>query len=85
MSKLMSGFGDNFVEAAMQALQEDTDVDWRPRVPQWPAVGDTMATAIQSALVRPGHREGRARRRAEAHRTDDAWLSGAAEQWRRWQ
>ena len=34
----------------MQALQSDTDVDWRPRVPQWPAVGDTMATAIQSAL-----------------------------------
>ena len=34
----------------MQALQEDTDVDWRPRVPQWPAIGDTMATAIQSAL-----------------------------------
>ena len=28
----------------------DTDVDWRPRVPQWPAIGDTMATAIQSAL-----------------------------------
>jgi multiple sugar transport system substrate-binding protein len=48
--KLMSGFGDNFVEATMQALQEDTDVDWRPRVPQWPAIGDTMATAIQSAL-----------------------------------
>ena len=48
--KLMNGFGDNFVEATMQALQEDTDVDWRPRVPQWPAVGDTMATAIQSAL-----------------------------------
>ena len=23
----------------------------RPRLPQWPAVGDTMATAIQSALV----------------------------------
>ena len=31
-------------------LQDDTDVDWRPRVPQWPAIGDTMATAIQSAL-----------------------------------
>ena len=46
----MSGFGENFVDATMQALQADTDVDWRPRVPQWPAVGDTMATAIQSAL-----------------------------------
>ena len=47
----MNGFGDNFVEATMQALQEDTDVDWRPRVPQWPAIGETMATAIQSTLV----------------------------------
>lgn len=47
---LMNGFGSNFVEATMEALQSDTDVDWRPRVPQWPAIGDTMATAIQSAL-----------------------------------
>lgn len=49
--KLMNGFGDNFVETALQTLQNDTDVDWRPRVPQWPAVGDTVATAIQSALA----------------------------------
>jgi multiple sugar transport system substrate-binding protein len=48
--KLMSGFGENFVQATMDTLQSDTDVDWRPRVPQWPAVGDTVATAIQSAL-----------------------------------
>ena len=71
----MSGFGDNFVEATMDALQEDTDVDWRPRVPQWPAIGDTMATAIQSRSRRPGDGQGRARRRAEAHRADDAWLT----------
>ena len=49
--KVVSGFGDNFVEATLESLQSDTDVDWRPRVPQWPAVGDTIATAIQSALV----------------------------------
>ena len=48
---LMRGFGDNFVEATLASLQEDTDVDWRPRVPQWPAIGDTLATAIQSALA----------------------------------
>jgi ABC-type glycerol-3-phosphate transport system substrate-binding protein len=48
---LMRASGDNFVEAALQSLEQDTDVDWRPRVPQWPAIGDTMATAIQSALV----------------------------------
>lgn len=48
--KLMNGFGENFVNAAMESLQSDTDVEWRPRVPQWPAIGDTMATAIQSAL-----------------------------------
>ena len=43
--------GPNFVEAALTSLEQDTDVDWRPRVPQWPAIGETMATAIQAALV----------------------------------
>ena len=47
----MRASGDNFVEAALQSLDQDTDVNWRPRVAQWPAIGDTMATAIQSALV----------------------------------
>jgi multiple sugar transport system substrate-binding protein len=49
--EVMRGFGDNFVDATLASLQSDTDVDWRPRVPQWPAVGDTLATAIQSALA----------------------------------
>ncbi len=47
----MRGSGRNFVEAARESLELDTDVNWRPRVPQWPAIGDTMATAIQAALV----------------------------------
>jgi ABC-type glycerol-3-phosphate transport system substrate-binding protein len=33
-------------------MKEDTDPDWRPRVPQWPKIGETMAVAIQSALVK---------------------------------
>ncbi len=47
----MKNAGDNFIPAALESLEHDTDVDWRPRVPQWPAVGETMATAIQAALV----------------------------------
>ncbi len=47
----MKNMGDNFIPAALESLEQDTDVDWRPRVPQWPAIGETMATAIQSALV----------------------------------
>jgi multiple sugar transport system substrate-binding protein len=47
----MQGMGDNFIPAALESLEQDTDVEWRPRVPQWPAIGDTMATAIQTALV----------------------------------
>jgi multiple sugar transport system substrate-binding protein len=47
----MKDAGDNFIAAALESLEQDTDVDWRPRVPQWPAIGETMATAIQSALV----------------------------------
>ena len=48
---LMGKFGHNYVKAATESFEHDTDPDWRPRLPQWPAVGDTMATAIQSALV----------------------------------
>jgi ABC-type glycerol-3-phosphate transport system substrate-binding protein len=47
----MKGAGDNFIQAALESLEFDTDVEWRPRVPQWPAIGETMATAIQAALV----------------------------------
>jgi len=47
----MQNAGDNFIPAALESLENDTDVDWRPRVPQWPAIGETMAVAIQSALV----------------------------------
>lgn len=47
----MRSGGHNFVEASLASLDQDTDVNWRPRVPQWPAIGDTMATAIQATLV----------------------------------
>ncbi|MBP0440084.1 ABC transporter substrate-binding protein [Tianweitania sediminis] len=47
----VSKFGDNFVEATLTALREDTDVEWRPRVPQWPGIGDVVATAVASALA----------------------------------
>ncbi len=43
--------GANFIEATTLSLKHDTDAEWRPRVPQWPAIGDTMAIAIQGALV----------------------------------
>ncbi|RZL86088.1 MAG: sugar ABC transporter substrate-binding protein, partial [Variovorax sp.] len=47
----MKDAGHNFIGAALESLEQDTDVEWRPRVPQWPAIGETMATSIQSALV----------------------------------
>jgi multiple sugar transport system substrate-binding protein len=50
-AQTMGGAGDNFIAAALQSLEQDTDVDWRPRVPQWPAIGEAMATSIQAALV----------------------------------
>ena len=50
-AQAMQSAGDNFIPAALESLEQDTDIDWRPRVPQWPAIGDTMATAVQSALV----------------------------------
>lgn len=50
-AQAVGGAGTNFIQAALESLEQDTDVEWRPRVPQWPAIGETMATAIQSALV----------------------------------
>ena len=49
--KVLDAAGDNYIAATTTSFAEDTDVEWRPRLPQWPAVGDTMATAIQSSLV----------------------------------
>lgn len=50
-AQAMAGAGHDFVATALASLEHDTDVEWRPRVPQWPAVGETMATNIQAALV----------------------------------
>lgn len=50
-AEIKKSAGDNFIQASLDSLQNDTDVEWRPRVPQWPAIGDTMAVAVQSALV----------------------------------
>lgn len=50
-AEAMKGAGHNFIGAALESLEQDTDVEWRPRVPQWPAIGETMATSIQAALV----------------------------------
>ena len=48
---LLRQYGHNHYEASIESLEQDTDVNWRPRLPQWPAIGDTMATAVQAALV----------------------------------
>jgi len=45
------GFTDDYVDVVLTSLNEDTDPDWRPRVPQWPEIGNVMAIAVQSALT----------------------------------
>jgi multiple sugar transport system substrate-binding protein len=60
---LMKDAGPNFIEAVTTSMAEDTDPDWRPRVPQWPAVGDFMATAVQAALSARRRRNRRSPRR----------------------
>jgi multiple sugar transport system substrate-binding protein len=49
--KFAADAGYNFINASLDSLNLDTDVDWRPRVPQWPAIGETMGKIIQSAVV----------------------------------
>jgi multiple sugar transport system substrate-binding protein len=45
-------FTPNYPDVVLQSLREDMDVDWRPRVPQWPEIGEVISVAIQAALVR---------------------------------
>jgi len=49
--KYLADAGYNLREATLESLKYDTDADWRPRVPQWPQIGETMAQLIQGALV----------------------------------
>lgn len=49
--KLVNGIGTGFLDTTLATLEHDTDVEWRPRIPQWPAIGETLATAIQAGLV----------------------------------
>ena len=46
------GFTPDYADVVLTSMKEDTDPDWRPRVPQWPKIGEIMAVAIQAALVR---------------------------------
>ena len=49
--KLADAISPSYLPATTASLEHDTEVDWRPRIAQWPAVGETMATAIQASLV----------------------------------
>jgi len=46
------GYTPNYADVVLRSMREDTDADWRPRVPEWPKIGEAMAVAIQSALVK---------------------------------
>ena len=64
----------DFIEATMTSMQEDTDLDWRPRVPQWPAVGDVDGDRGAGRAGRPG------RRREQALATAQAEIDGIMQQ-----
>ena len=78
-AKMVSSYGANFLHAMTTSMSDDTDPDWRPRVPQWPAVGETMSVAIQQALSGQQSPKSGAGRRAAAHRSGDAGLSARGE------
>jgi multiple sugar transport system substrate-binding protein len=46
--------GRDFGTTVTESFTEDQDLEWRPRVPQWPAIGDRMAVAVQAALTGQG-------------------------------
>ena len=42
---------DNWLPVTLETFAHDIPADYHPPIPQWPAFGDTLATAIQTALV----------------------------------
>ncbi len=42
----------NYADVVLTSMKEDMDVNWRPRLPEWPKIGELVAVAIQSALVK---------------------------------
>ncbi len=44
-------FTPDYADVVLTSLREDTDPDWRPRIPDWPEIGEVMAIAVQEALV----------------------------------
>ena len=50
-TRTLADSGDGLLQTTLDSLAQDTDVDWRPRIPQWPAIGETMSKIVQSALV----------------------------------
>jgi multiple sugar transport system substrate-binding protein len=48
--KTLSAIGRDFLSASQDTIADDIDIDWRPRIPQWPLIGETMAVAIQQAV-----------------------------------
>jgi ABC-type glycerol-3-phosphate transport system substrate-binding protein len=45
-------FGKDFEKTVFDTLANDLDPGWRPLVPQWPEMGNILATAVQKALVK---------------------------------
>lgn len=45
------GLPEEYFDVVLTSLEEDTDADWRPRIPEWPDLGEIMAIAIQEALT----------------------------------
>ena len=50
---MMRTLGDNIVEATLESLEKDADVDWRPRVPQWPGTAPARASGSSRRAPAP--------------------------------
>lgn len=48
---LANKIGETCLGATMASLDHDTHVGWRPRVPQWRAIGEIMVAAVRASLI----------------------------------
>jgi ABC-type glycerol-3-phosphate transport system substrate-binding protein len=45
-------FAPGFADTVLTSIREDTDIDWRPRVPQWPELANILGIQLHRALAK---------------------------------
>lgn len=45
-------FAPGFADTVLTSIREDTDIDWRPRIPEWPELANILGLQLHRALAK---------------------------------